>query len=96
VFGGAFNAAGDDLVSYDRLFEVLAAVTGTTPTVRRMGIDAIIEEGVPLPFPLDEHLIYSGGRLGSILNFSFTTFLEGMRETYRYYLIGRGLRGRGD
>jgi nucleoside-diphosphate-sugar epimerase len=95
VFGGAFNAAGAELISYDRLFEVLVTVTGATPAVRRIGIDEINEERIPLPFPLDEHLIYSGERLGDTLNFSYTPFLEGMRETYRYYLIGRGLRGRG-
>jgi 2'-hydroxyisoflavone reductase len=91
VFGGAFNAAAGEHVCYDRFFEVLVSVTGTTPAVLRLGIEEINERQVPLPFPLDEHLIYSGDRVGGILNFVYTSFLEGMRETYMYYRIGRGL-----
>jgi 2'-hydroxyisoflavone reductase len=75
------------MISYDRLFEVLETVTGVTPAVRHACIEEINEQRVPLPFPLDEHLIYSGERIRDILHFRYTPFLEGMRETYRYYLI---------
>ena len=41
--------------------------------------------------PLDEHLVYSGTLVQSIMDFSYTPFVEGMRETYRYYRTGHGL-----
>jgi hypothetical protein len=57
-----------------------------------MAVEQINEEQFPLPFPLNEHLIYSGALSQGILGFQYTSFLGGMRETYRYYLIGRGLK----
>jgi nucleoside-diphosphate-sugar epimerase len=91
VQGGGFNAAGDELISYDGLLEVVESVTGVKPAVQRIPVDALHEKRISLPFSFQEHLIYSGKLIRDILNFHYTPFLEGMREIYRYYLIGRGL-----
>lgn len=96
VYGGAFNAAEEEMISYDRLLEVLEAVTGLKPAIQRMSVDEINRKRIPLPFPLDEHLIYSGALIRDILRFEYTPLLEGMRETFRYYLIGRGLKAPGN
>jgi 2'-hydroxyisoflavone reductase len=87
--GRAFNTAAPDLVSYDLLMEVLEYVTGKNVSTTRLSLEEIERENVPLPFPLDEHLVYSGERIASVLNFRYTPFMEGMKETYRYYLLGR-------
>jgi 2'-hydroxyisoflavone reductase len=87
--GRAFNAAAGDLVSYDRFLEVLEHVTGRKAVTARMSVEQINRENVPLPFPLDEHLVYSGKSVADVLGFRYTPFAEGMKETYRYYLRGR-------
>jgi nucleoside-diphosphate-sugar epimerase len=87
--GRAFNLASDDLVSYPRLVEVLEIVTGKTVRTRAMRAAEIVDRNVPLPFPLDEHLLYSGALAAETLGFRYTPFLEGMRETYTFYLMGR-------
>jgi len=89
AFGRAFNAAAEDLVSYPRLMEVLETVTGRDVRTRTMSVADINANNIPLPFPMDEHLIYSGALVREAFGFRYTPFLDGMRETYRYYLLGR-------
>jgi 2'-hydroxyisoflavone reductase len=86
----AFNLSGDDLVSYPRLMEVLRIVTGANPRIESMSVGEILEQGIPLPFPLDEHLVYSGARITKVMGFFYTSFLEGMREAYAWYSRARG------
>jgi len=92
VHGRAFNLAAGDLVSYSRLVEVLAIVTGKKIDTITMRAAEIVDRGVPLPFPLDEHLVYAGALIAETLGFVYTPFLEGMKETYKYYLMGRKAR----
>jgi nucleoside-diphosphate-sugar epimerase len=92
AYNRAFNASGGELISYERLVEVFEDITGVQLNVQRKPIDEIVDRQIPLPFPLDEHLIYSGTLVQSIMSFEYTPFHEGMAETYRYYRIGRGLK----
>jgi len=85
VFNQAFNVAAEDLVSYPRLVEVLKEISGKEIQTVRLGMDEINRRRIPLPFPLDDHLIYSGGRIQEALGFQYTPFVEGMRKTYKYY-----------
>jgi nucleoside-diphosphate-sugar epimerase len=87
----AFNASAEELISYPRLLEILEEVTGIHPRITTMSTEEIEARQIPLPFPLDEHLVYDGSLLKDIMDFHYTPFLEGMEETYRYYRIGRGL-----
>ena len=87
VFDQAFNISSDDLISYRRLTEVLGEISGKKPDIQSMSIDEINEKRIPLPFPLDSHLVYSGALIKRVLDFEYTPFLEGMRGTYKYYLM---------
>jgi hypothetical protein len=51
----------------------------------RKSVDDINRERIPLPFPLDEHLIYSGSKLQRLFDFDYTPFAKGMREAFNYY-----------
>ena len=70
--------------------EVFEVVTEQNLLIQEKKIEEIEELQTPLPFPLDEHLVYSGTLIKSLLDFTYTPLLEGMRETYRYYRIGHG------
>lgn len=86
AFNARFNVASDELISYPRLVEVLEKIAGRRLGVLRKTVDEIEAERIALPFPLDEHLIYSGAKLQQMLGFRFTPLAVGLRETYRYYL----------
>jgi nucleoside-diphosphate-sugar epimerase len=85
AFNQEFNLSADELISYQRIVEVLEKITGKKIGVVRKSVDEINRERIPLPFPLDEHLVYSGSKLQRLLNFHYTPFKTGMREAYEYY-----------
>jgi Nucleoside-diphosphate-sugar epimerases len=85
VFDRAFNLAAPDMVSYRRLVEVLGEIMGKKIRVRTMSVEAIDEKKIPLPFPLDDHLIYSGALIRQVLGIEYTPFVEGMRKAWQYY-----------
>jgi nucleoside-diphosphate-sugar epimerase len=86
VFNQAFNVAAEELISYRRLVEVLEEISGKKIPTLTMSMAEIERNKIPLPFPLDSHLIYSGARIQRFLDFSYTPFLEGMKKTYEFYL----------
>jgi len=86
VFNNAYNVCSDELISYDRLIQVLETIISRKLYAERMSIDKIEAYQIPLPFPLDQHLVYSGALLQQTLNYEYMPFLEGMRKTYAHYL----------
>jgi len=87
VFGRAFNVAAPELVSYQRMIEVFEEISGKKINTRQMSIGDINRKNMPLPFPLDSHLIYSGAGIQKFLEFEYTPFVKGMQRTYEYYLL---------
>ena len=85
VSGEAFNVCGPELVSYQRLVEVCEIITGRRLRIEKRSPFEIDNRRIPLPFPLDHHLIYSCEKIREATGFTFTPFLEGMRETWQYY-----------
>jgi nucleoside-diphosphate-sugar epimerase len=81
----AFNLAGEELISYTRLVDVLRIITGKHMSIESMSVHQIDALGIPLPFPLDEHLIYSGTLITKDIGLSYTPFVEGMSATYAWY-----------
>lgn len=86
VRNGAYLVCSDELVSYDLLLEVLETIISRKLEVRRQPVRLINAAGIPLPFPLEEHLVYSGERLKRILDFEYMSLLDGMTKTYRWYV----------
>ncbi len=85
TFGKAFNLSAEELISYPRLVEVLQAITERPIQTRTLPVREIDAKGIPLPFPLDSHLIYSGDLVRRTLDFRYTSFTEGMQRTYAWY-----------
>jgi len=81
----SFNGSAEELISYGRLAEVLEEVSGKKLEIEYIPVHEIIERRIPLPFPLDEHLVYSGEKVKTVMDFAYTAFLDGMSLTYRYY-----------
>lgn len=85
LFNRTLNLSGRELISYSGFIRVLRLITGKIITVRKMSVRDIISKKIPLPFPINQHLIYSGDALLKLLNFKYTNFLDGMKETYDFY-----------
>jgi nucleoside-diphosphate-sugar epimerase len=85
VFNNAYNLAAEELISYDKLINTLEKITSKRFNVQRLPIARIDAERIPLPFPLDEHLVYSGELIRDTLHFEYMSFLEGMTRTYNHF-----------
>jgi 2'-hydroxyisoflavone reductase len=85
VFNKAYTVSAEELISYDRLIEVLETITSKKLNVRRQPARIIEARNIPLPFPLEEHLVYSGSLLQETLDYQYMSFLEGMTRTYNWF-----------
>jgi len=85
VFDNAYNLSAPELISYDKLVGTLEKITGRQLDLQRLPIARIDAERIPLPFPLDEHLVYSGEKIAKALDFEYMSFLEGMTRTYNCF-----------
>ncbi len=85
VFGKAFNVAGEEFVSYAVMADTIEEVCGRQIQRKVMGIDDIIREKVPMPFPPEDHLLYNGSKLQKVLNYVHTPFIFGIAKTWKDY-----------
>ena len=86
TYAQTFNLASDEFISYLRIVEVLEEITGKSIKPTRMPAEEIDRRRIPLPFPLKEHLLYSGAKIQRLFDFSYTPFRKGIREALKYYL----------
>ncbi|MBI5920511.1 MAG: NAD-dependent epimerase/dehydratase family protein [Betaproteobacteria bacterium] len=93
TYKATFNLAADEFVSYSRIVEVLGEITGKRIEPVRMTVPEIERQGIPLPFPLDHHLIYTGAKIRQLFDFTYTPFRKGLREALKYYLMVQKQRG---
>lgn len=89
AFGEVYNVASDELISYRRIVDVLAEVTGKAIEPVTMAPAEIERRNIPLPFPLAEHLVYSGRKASRLFGIDYMPFSKGLREALRYYLMVR-------
>jgi len=85
VFNNSFNVSSPEQISYTDLVEVLKEITGKEIQTTKMSIAEITQMGLPLPFPPDRKLVYTGSRIAKSLDFQYTPFIEGMKMTYQYF-----------
>jgi len=85
TYNKTFNLNAPELVSYGRLIEILEGVTGRAIPQKSMSVIEIDQNRIPLPFPLDSHLIYSGDLIQQVLGFTYMSLIDGMQRTYDWY-----------
>ena len=87
--GMTLNAAGRELVSYEELVRVIRVAVGRPFPTSPISCRALAEGGEQLPFPVDEHLVYSGMRSEGCLGFRYAGFSEEMQRAWKYYAAAR-------
>lgn len=85
TFNQALNVSAEELISYKRLVDVFEEISGKKLIIVQMKIQDIEAQKIPLPFPPDAHLIYSGKKIRRLLEIKYTPFIYGMKKTYEYY-----------
>ena len=91
VYHQVFNLAAEELISYRRFIEVLQEVMNRTVSIQPLESKEINEQNIPLPFPLEQHLIYSGDLIRRILGFDYAPFIDEMKRTWEWYKQTEGL-----
>lgn len=92
VASESWIVTAEELVCYDRLLEILQELVGRSLDIQRKPVRIIETRGIPLPFPLTEHLAYSGARLRDALAFRYTPLAEGLARTYDWFRASRAPR----
>jgi nucleoside-diphosphate-sugar epimerase len=85
VYGNTYNLSAEELISYKKLIRVFEEISGRQIQTKEYSIDEIYRYKIPLPFPLDQHELYSGALIAKTLNYKYTSFSEGMKETFDFY-----------
>lgn len=85
-----FNLAGEELVSYRRLVGIIGEIAGKKVSTYALTKEEIDARQIPLPFPLDQHLIYSGSLIRRILGLEYAPFIDEMKRTWEWYKQTKG------
>lgn len=91
VYHQGFNLAAEELISYKRLIEVLQEIMNRKVSIDTLENEEIDKLKIPLPFPLEQHLIFSGDLIRRILGFDYASFPFEMKRTWEWYQQNRGL-----
>lgn len=86
TYGETYNLAAPDRVTYQSYLSTLMDISGENLPVAPMTISQVDEQRVPLPFPLEGDEVCLGTKLANALNFQYTPFETGMRETYTGFM----------
>lgn len=85
VYNTVFNTVSREFVSYGKYIEILETITNKKIKTIKMSVKKILHERIPLPFPIDQHQLYSGDKLFRALGFEFTPLVCGMKKTYEFH-----------
>jgi nucleoside-diphosphate-sugar epimerase len=81
----SFNLSSAEQISYSGIVRTISRIVGKPINIRKLPCRDIISQKIPLPFPIDLHLIYSGNAVLKELNFQYTLFADGIKDTYEFY-----------
>ena len=87
VFNQVFNTVSHEYVSYQTYLWTLEKIAQKKIKTIPMSVAEIARKKIPLPFPIDQHQIYSGNKLYKALRFEFTPLFDGLKKTYEFYQL---------
>lgn len=86
AYNEAFNLTGEKVENYNSFAETLSKIVNTDFVRVDVTVDVVNEKQIPLPFPLtrEQSNWYKGEKALKLIG-RYTSFEEGLRETYRYF-----------
>lgn len=85
AYGGVFNLAGPEAVTYGRYIAELERCNGAPFMISETSVEEAEKENIPLPFPLTGDTLADGGKFARTFDFRYTPFSEGMDKTFRTF-----------
>ncbi len=85
----AFNLSAEEVLNYDTFLSTLEKASGKTASgVVPVSVREVIENRLPLPFPLtkEESELFDGSKLTETLGITYTPIEEGLKKTYEAFL----------
>ena len=84
-YGGIFNLAGTEAVTYPILMRELEHCNGSAFETREVTVEQAEKENIPLPFPLTGDTLVDGSKFSRAFGLSYTPFSEGMKKTFEVF-----------
>jgi nucleoside-diphosphate-sugar epimerase len=82
AYNQTFNLAAPEAIDYPRYFAELQRCNGAPFATEPVSVQQVLAENIPLPFPLTDNDLTCGALAAGALDFSYTSFSEGMDKTF--------------
>ena len=81
AYGQVFNLASPEAQTYGTFMETLKACTDLPVHTYDVTVEQVLDQNLPLPFPIDVDELYSGEKVSDTFGYRYTPFLAGMKKT---------------
>lgn len=85
AYNEVFNLSAPEEITYAALLEAFEKFNGGPFMTRPVTVEEVLDENIPLPFPLTEDELFSGQKFADTFDFSYTPFEEGMEKTFKIF-----------
>jgi nucleoside-diphosphate-sugar epimerase len=85
AYNETFNLAAPEPITYGRLMSDFERCNGGPFLSHEVTVKEVIEQNIPLPFPLTEDELCGGEKFAKTFDFEYTPFAEGMEKTFNVF-----------
>ncbi|MCQ2452158.1 MAG: NAD-dependent epimerase/dehydratase family protein [Oscillospiraceae bacterium] len=85
AFNQVFNLSSPEAQTYSSFMKVLEECADIPYQTYSVTVDQVLERSIPLPWPLDESLLYAGEKVTEVFGYHYTPFLTGMKKTWTVF-----------
>jgi 2'-hydroxyisoflavone reductase len=85
AYNEIFNLSAPEEITYSILLEAFEIFNGGPFMTKPVTVEEVLDNNIPLPFPLTEDELFSGKKFADTFEFSYTPWLEGMEKTYKIF-----------
>ena len=85
AYNEVYNLAAPEEITYDGFINALRQVSDIPFTTKEYTVRQILEENIPLPFPLEANELLDGSKIADTFGLTYTPFLEGMAKAFKAF-----------
>ena len=85
VFNDVFNLSGPEELTYHDYMAAFEKAYGEPVDVRLVSISEVLQQNIPLPFPMETNEVYDGRKFAKAMDFAYTPFEEGFGVAVRVF-----------
>lgn len=85
AYNKIYNLSAPEVCTYEMFMKAMRDFNVNSFETRELTVQQVIDEHVPLPFPLDVSELYDGQKICRDLGFKYTPFEEGMGKTFKIF-----------